>query len=92
MIPSFRQQSERDISFSPPTFELRAQKMCSITKKNGADYPIPHHLTQKFVPPNYTTSKIFRNPQDHEAQPSLLFSDFLLKSARLSGSKYPSVF
>ena len=70
MMPSFRQQSERDISFSPPTFELRAQEMCSIIKKNSADYPIPHHLTHKFVPPTIRPAKFSRIPRT--TRPNLL--------------------
>ena len=40
-------KSERYVSFSQQTFELRAQKCIPNYKKNGADHrkkPIPHHL------------------------------------------------
>lgn len=52
MIPSFRQQSQRYFVLAP-NFWIACTKNLFNYKKNGANYPIPHHLTQKFVPQLY---------------------------------------
>ena len=43
--------------FLAPNFWIACTKNVFNYKKNGADYPIPHHLTQKFVPPTIRPAK-----------------------------------